>query len=98
MRNLIVFQQVGKRFGVRLLSTASLQNETQESKRNFTNRMSGWQIHSYSDQTSELILSEKLVKPFISSPSQLLVKITASSVNPIDTAMMSKDQFRVRVL
>lgn len=90
MRNLIVFQQVGKRFGVRFLSTVAVKNENNESKRNFTNRMCGWQIHSYSDQISELILSDKLVKPFISSPSQLLVKITASSVNPIDTAMMSE--------
>jgi hypothetical protein len=89
MRNLIVFQKVGKTFGVRLLSTVAVQNEIKETKRNFTNRMCGWQIHSYSDQTSELICSDKLAKPFINSPSQLLVKITASSVNPIDTAMMS---------
>lgn len=95
MRNLIVFHNVSKKFGLRFLSTVAVQSEDVESKRNFTNRMGGWQIHSYSDQTSELIYSEKLAKPHISSPSQLLVKITASSVNPIDTAMMSKFYIKI---
>lgn len=54
------------------------------------NRMSGWQIHSYSDNISDLQSSDMLKKPFIRKPSELLVKVSASSVNPIDVAMMSE--------
>ncbi|XP_058450197.1 reticulon-4-interacting protein 1 homolog, mitochondrial [Malaya genurostris] len=50
-------------------------------------KMRGWQIHSYGS-LDEVQYSESLKMPMLTSPNQLLVKITASSVNPIDVAMI----------
>lgn len=47
----------------------------------------GWQIHSYGEL--EEVQFSKIRKPIIKSPKELLVKIHASSVNPIDIAMVS---------
>lgn len=52
--------------------------------------MSGWQLHSYSENIADLQFAQNLKKPVIQSPSQVLVKVLAASVNPIDVAMMSK--------
>ncbi|XP_070492371.1 reticulon-4-interacting protein 1 homolog, mitochondrial-like [Chironomus tepperi] len=51
-------------------------------------RMSGWQIHSYGE-LDEVQFSKSLKKPFIRSPKELLVKVDASSVNPLDVQMIS---------
>lgn len=51
--------------------------------------MSGWQIHSYG-ALDEIQYSDSLKMPVLRSPNQVLVKVTASSVNPIDVAMISK--------
>lgn len=52
-------------------------------------KMSGWQIHSYG-ALDEIQYSDSLKMPVLRSPNQVLVKVTASSVNPIDVAMISK--------
>lgn len=54
-----------------------------------SNRMFSWSIHNYTKDVNDIEFTETN-KPTIESPSQLLIKISASSVNPIDVAMMSK--------
>lgn len=89
MRNLILFKHFNWKFGTR--NASSLANVLSDNtEKRCHNRMSGWQIHNYSDSVSELQNSDNLKKPHIRKPNQLLVKILASSVNPIDVAMMSE--------
>lgn len=49
-------------------------------------RMTGWQIHAYGG-IDEIQFNEKLKQPVVTSPTELLIKVSASSVNPIDVAM-----------
>uniref|UniRef100_A0A1I8MI92 Enoyl reductase (ER) domain-containing protein n=1 Tax=Musca domestica TaxID=7370 RepID=A0A1I8MI92_MUSDO len=51
-------------------------------------KMKGWQIHSYGD-VEELQYSDKLKMPQIRQADHCLVKVLATSVNPIDVAMLS---------
>jgi hypothetical protein len=89
MRNLIFHRVSYWRSAVRRFSSVSGGSEAVGSKKN-QNRMSGWQIHSYSENVADMQFTQNLKKPYIKKPSQLLVKIHASSVNPIDVAMMGK--------
>jgi hypothetical protein len=89
MRNLAVFHR--NIFASSFRHASSLaQNVPEESPKRSFNRMKGWQIHNYSDSIEELQHSENIKKPHIRKPSQLLVKIAASSVNPLDVAMISE--------
>ncbi|XP_077296997.1 NAD(P)H oxidoreductase RTN4IP1, mitochondrial-like [Arctopsyche grandis] len=54
---------------------------------NARDKMSAWQIHSYGD-LSELQLSPQTRIPHIAHPNQVLIKVEAASVNPIDVAMI----------
>lgn len=54
-------------------------------KENVEDKMLAWQIHSYGG-LEELRLSNVRI-PIISSPTEVLVKVDAASVNPIDIAM-----------
>lgn len=87
MRKLTLLHTIPWRTGYRKTSSVAVKVTENETARN---RMSGWQIHSYSENIDDLQLSENLKKPYIRKPSELLVKVLASSVNPIDVAMMSK--------
>ena len=89
MRSLTLLRKINWPAGFRNVSRVAVKPEDQETKKS-VNRMSGWQIHSYSDNIEDLQLSDNLKKPFIRRPTELLVKVHASSVNPIDVAMMSK--------
>ena len=89
MRNLILFRRNYWKVSAQKFSTVVKASEEPKTKR-CHNRMSGWQIHSYSDSVSDLQCSQNLKKPHIRKPSELLVKVVASSVNPIDVSMMSK--------
>lgn len=51
--------------------------------------MSGWQIHEYGD-VDILQFNNNIKMPMVKSPNEVLVKVSATSVNPIDVAMMSK--------
>lgn len=62
---------------------------TENNEKSRGRKMTGWQIHSYGD-LSELQYSEKLRIPMIQKPTEILVKINSSSVNPIDVAMVGK--------
>ena len=89
MRNLVILNRIKWTFGVRHASSIAEVAPEASQKRNH-NRMKGWQIHNYSENVEELQSSANIKKPHIKSPSQLLVKIAASSVNPLDVAMISK--------
>ncbi|KAG5675742.1 hypothetical protein PVAND_005620 [Polypedilum vanderplanki] len=62
-------------------------NKSEEHADKAFSRMTGYQIHSYGE-LDELQFSKNVKKPFIKSPNEMLVKVTASSVNPIDIAMI----------
>lgn len=47
-------------------------------------KMSGWQIHSYSDGIQ---YSDNIKVPTIKDSKELLIKVNSTSVNPIDIAM-----------
>lgn len=51
--------------------------------------MKSWQIHSYGE---DLQLGEARI-PFITNPEDVLVKVEAASVNPIDRIMLGKLAF-----
>lgn len=53
-------------------------------------KMSGWQIHAYGVPQEEIQFSDGIKMPILKSPTQLLVRVKAASVNPIDVAMISK--------
>lgn len=81
------------KWGVRGMSSASdvivkLSPDSTEPKSNLR-KMAGFQIHSYGE-ISELQHTEHVKKPYIRKPSEVLVKVTASSVNPLDVAMISE--------
>ncbi|KAG8281610.1 Reticulon-4-interacting protein 1, mitochondrial [Homalodisca vitripennis] len=50
-------------------------------------KMAAWQIHSYGG-LEELQLSKSVRKPSLMNPNDVLVQVSATSVNPIDIAMM----------
>lgn len=52
-----------------------------------SNKMQAWQIHSYNG-LEDLRLSN-VTMPIIMQPTDVLVKVEAASVNPIDVAMTS---------
>ncbi|CAK9827719.1 Reticulon-4-interacting protein 1, mitochondrial [Anthophora retusa] len=62
-----------------------LSNLSVKHKENVEDKMQAWQIHSYGG-LDELKLSNVRI-PVIARPTDILVKIEASSVNPIDIAM-----------
>lgn len=49
-------------------------------------RMKTWQVHSYGED----LQCVSLRIPIIQKPSELLIKVEASSINPIDVAMKGK--------
>ena len=53
-------------------------------------KMYGWQIHSYGD-VDELQLTDKLKVPQMKTADECLVRVSATTVNPIDVAMLSKN-------
>lgn len=89
MRNSVIFRLSNWKVGVRWASGLAEASKPVK-QRGCHSRMSGWQIHAYSDNVQELQLSENVRKPFIRKPTELLVKVSASSVNPFDIAVMSE--------
>lgn len=60
-------------------------------KREFprTMKMFGWQIHSYGD-LDEVQFSDNIRIPQVRLGTEVMVRVKAASVNPIDVAMISK--------
>lgn len=52
-------------------------------------KMLAWQIHGYGD-LEELKLSKTVRIPLMKGPDDVLIQIAATSINPIDLAMMGK--------
>lgn len=69
----------------------NLKNENYIPKETFR-KMKGWQLHSYND-VANLQLSHNIRKPSIRKPTEVLVKVEATSVNPLDTAMIRKTTY-----
>lgn len=67
---------------VQCLSTKPLPNER-------SSKMYAWQINSYGD-LKQLDLCSTARIPCLSKPTDVLVKVAAASVNPIDIAMLGK--------
>lgn len=55
-------------------------------------KMSGWQVHSYSDNIQ---YSDNIKIPTIKDSNELLIKVNSTSVNPIDVAMARELSFCV---
>lgn len=54
------------------------------------NRMSGWELHSYGAHREVLEFHNNLRFPKVKDPKELVVRVTAASLNPIDLAMTGK--------
>lgn len=81
-----------KRIALSLKSFGNIQSRSASKlsvkhKENVEDKMQAWQIHSYGGP-EELKLSNIRI-PVIARPTDILVKVEASSVNPIDLAMTS---------
>jgi hypothetical protein len=78
---------ISKRTIVRLFSSHPLPDTSESIRNNST--MLAWQIYSYGD-LKEVQQSSSTRIPMISKPKEVLVKVSATSVNPIDVAMLGK--------
>lgn len=74
-----------RRTVVRTVHLRSLSKLSVDLEKNPGDRMQAWQIHSYNG-LGDLRLSNVRI-PLITNPNDVLVKIEAASVNPIDVAM-----------
>ena len=73
---------------LRFSSELSVKKSVQDNNDNRPEvKIQAWQIHSYGG-VDDLKLSNTRI-PVISKPNELLIKVDASSVNPIDVAMSS---------
>lgn len=79
-RALLKIKNVTKSTQVRFAGKLSTKH-----KENIEDKMLAWQIHSYGG-LKELQLSNVRI-PVISSPTEVLIKVDAASINPIDIAM-----------
>lgn len=52
------------------------------------NRVREWHVLRYGNLDEELIYKEDCKKPHIKEPSEVMIKVLAASVNPIDVAMI----------
>lgn len=65
----------------------SLTKLSADLKENPEDRMQAWQVHSYNGVNDLRLCNVKV--PLITRPTDVLVKVEAASVNPIDIAMTS---------
>lgn len=70
-------------------TTAAAPDEQHVFEGGENHKMAAWQIHSYGG-LEELQLSRSARIPTIMNPNDVLIKVRASSINPIDLAMMGK--------
>lgn len=63
---------------------------------NVDDKVQAWQIHAYGG-IDELKLSDTRTPPLL-KPSDVLIRVDASSVNPIDVAMIGKIFIKIFIL
>lgn len=73
------------------LLKSALRNFSTQTKQCTKGKMLAWQIHSYGG-LDELKLQPVSI-PALTKPSEVLIKVTSASINPIDLAMMGKILF-----
>lgn len=62
----------------------------QPAKPNAERKMGAWQVHAYGDVREELQFSDRVKVPVLSDANDVLVRVSASSLNAIDVEMASK--------
>ena len=67
------------------------------SKNSVPSVMSAWQIHQYGN-VEQLTLSKNVKVPIIRDPSDVLIEVHASSINPIDVRMLSMNTYFFQLL
>lgn len=72
------------------IPTSSLKRKEKNESSKSKLKMQGWQIHSYGD-VDELLLTDKLKVPQLKQANECLVRVTTTTVNPIDVAMLSNN-------
>lgn len=82
LRNLLKIRLICKLNSSHKLSTSTAHSNEPQGER----KMGAWQIHSYND---DLHYSDKIKLPTITGPNDVLIKVSAASINPIDIAMSS---------
>ncbi|XP_065355927.1 reticulon-4-interacting protein 1 homolog, mitochondrial [Calliphora vicina] len=70
------------------IPTSSLKRREKDDSSKSKLKMQGWQIHSYGD-VDELLLTDKLKVPQLKQANECLVRVTTTTVNPIDVAMLN---------
>lgn len=55
----------------------------------WSSKMVAWQVHSYGT-LDDLVLTSNARSPVVIGPKEVLVRVTASSVNPLDVLMTGK--------
>lgn len=83
LRNLQKIRHICKLNASHSLSTSATHSNEPQGER----KMGAWQIHAYDD---DLQYSDKIKLPAITGSNDVLIKISAASINPIDIAMSSK--------
>lgn len=51
--------------------------------------MKGWQIKEFGPELDVLVFNENINQPIIKHPNEVIVRVFAASVNPIDSATIS---------
>lgn len=64
-------------------------DSSQKQSNSLNGKMSGWQIHKYKGLAS-LKFNNEIPIPKIASPTDVLVEVYTTSVNPLDVMMMGK--------
>lgn len=59
----------------------------------FQSRMTGWELHEYGNFAQVLEMHNNLRIPKIEDPHELIVRVRAASVNPLDLAMAGNRTF-----
>lgn len=72
------------------IPTSALKKREKDENNKSKLKMQGWQIHSYGG-VEELQFSDKLKVPQLRQANECLVRVTTTTVNPIDVAMLSND-------
>lgn len=91
-RHSVILNTIGRRFpsnwpSSRRSSTNPTASSDASTSSHDQRKMRGWQIHEYGD-VGIIQSNENIKVPIVKETNEVLVKVSAASVNPIDVAMM----------